>query len=125
MSIPSRKKVNPEGEKPIITPLTGEQQAGVRLAYILLGLIGALIIVFTTILFTKSFEVPPEAYEALRSPDVSDSSYVGRVQHLQIQTAEKKEYREFITKNIQYAIGILIPVLTSVLGYIFGTKARG
>ena len=119
-----RQKVNPAtGTDPGIQ-LTEEQQAGIKLAYFLLTVISAIILIYSIFFFFKDFDGSDKVYEVLSPINVNDSTFAKRIEQVHQMTQEKRDYREFVTKNFQYLIGVLLPILTSILGYIFGTRTK-
>jgi hypothetical protein len=101
-------------------PLTGQQKAGVELAKLLLYIIIGVLVVFTFFYF-NTLDSSDKVCGTLNPTNVSDSIFNRKLEVFKEISLEKKEYREFIEKIFQYILGILIPVLTSILGYIFGT----
>lgn len=124
----ARAKVNPvtvTGNNPGIKELTGEQKAGVTLAYIVLGLIFGVLLSLTVLFYTDEFDGAGKIYETLTPLSVSDSAFAKRVEQVRLFTQEKREYRQFIIGSHQHILGVLIPMLTSILGYIFWDQNKG
>jgi|GEM_PF-5538274 hypothetical protein len=125
-----RQKVNPvtvtgDNSGIQVKPLTGEQKAGVKLAYFLLIIISGVILITSSLFYCKEFDASDKIYQNLApTTNISDSTFTKRVEQIKQVVQEKKEYREFVTKNFQYILSVLLPILTSILGYIFGTKAK-
>ncbi|MFA6152668.1 MAG: hypothetical protein WC716_15195 [Chitinophagaceae bacterium] len=108
-----------------VKPLSGEQRAGVKLAYILLAIISVTILCLVACFYISDFDPSTYIAGSLKgSSNLSDSIYNRRFEEVKLMVQEKKEYRDFVTTNFQYIIGVLLPILTSILGYIFGTKAK-
>ncbi|RYZ26726.1 MAG: hypothetical protein EOP49_43090 [Sphingobacteriales bacterium] len=120
----ARQKVTPLTEiNDPVKPLTGEQRAGYNLAIFILcilsGVLLALILLFCFVDFDNSERMYQALDKHLSSPD---STYNRRVEQVKMVIEEKKEYRDFVAKNFHYVISIIVPILTSILGYIFGSK---
>ena len=120
----ARAKVNLDPETLSIRPLSSEQKAGVRLAYFLLVIMCCILGYHFIISTIKELDGSDKILQTLNPINTSDSLFSRKIELVRQIREEKKEYREYVLKNYQYTLGILLPILTSILGYIFGTKAK-
>jgi hypothetical protein len=119
--------VNPPGivnVNPTVNGLSGIQLAGKQLALIILAMMG-MYIVFMLFLIGNLDNAPGIYRHLANSPSLAPDSIFGKKMQLVSQLSEeKRKYMEFLHQTNQMVLlNLLLPVLTSVLGYIFGTRA--
>lgn len=101
---------------PQAEPLSGIKMAGFQLAVITLGIMLIFIIFLIVFFFVKDLDASNALKAQLKPTETADKI-------LSVISAEKKAYRDFvleITKTI--LLNLLLPVLTAILGYIFGSS---
>jgi len=119
------RSVNPiEDQHPNIKelPLAPLPRAGFNLAKILLFIIGGYM-VFLIFLFTfNSFDASKEI-TALSANIPNDSLFSQKLELIKLVQEEKKSFRDLVLQLSQMILlNLLLPVLTAILGYIFGSK---
>ncbi|PWK64668.1 hypothetical protein LX99_05072 [Mucilaginibacter oryzae] len=99
---------------PLGKPLSGIEEAGVNLAKITFRIILAFILFLVVYLFVKDLD----ATEAVKSlPTPKDEKLVAAL------IAEKKAHRDFLLETCKVILlNLLLPILTAILGYIFGSS---
>jgi hypothetical protein len=95
---------------------------------IISGVITAIfILIFISYFFSPvpSMKIPESLLQGKQNGSVVDSFYFDKVnQLLKANLEERREYRSYIKDISQILlVNILLPVLTSILGYTFGSKA--
>lgn len=102
-------KVNPaDTKKPQVEELPPIKQAGYKLAVIVIAIIGGYILFIIFLFLFTDLEPAYSSKETIENLD-------------QIST-EKKAYRDFILQMSQLILlNLLLPTLTAILGYIFGS----
>lgn len=107
-------------------PLTGKEKAGVNLTWGVLVIIGLFLIL--TIMFLwwgeSNFQNSLEALSKLDVKTLSEGK-VEKINTLVSSARESQEsFREFWMDMVQrILLNVLFPVLTALLGYVFGTQA--
>jgi hypothetical protein len=115
--------------------MTGLQRSGVRLASWVLGMMGTLAVVLLALIAVNEYVAdPPEvtSIQLLIDRAVQQYAATGEPETLKhandllVRLAEiNRAGREFWLGYSQFVLmNLLLPVLTSILGYVFGT-ARG
>lgn len=108
-----------------VVQLTGKEKAGVNLTWGMLVIISVfLFFMFLTILLSPDStglleEFKKSALPGSDSP-VSFDTYVGFVEQ---QRATRRAFELDIIDKV--LVNVLLPVLTALLGYIFGTSTKG
>ncbi len=113
---------------PVSDELSGKEKAGVKLTMIVLGIISVFLAV--VLLFAGLME--------LRGGDLwSPGTLVGTTEDttlaggrtaidtvaFRLLQAERQSFREFWLRMVQMVLlNVLLPVLTALLGYVFGTQ---
>lgn len=104
------------------TPITGTQAVGFRLAkfafWILVGYLAfqAFWVIYVSLEASSSID-------KLLNTQINDANLQAKKDLITTLVNEKKEYREFVLKNAQMVLlNLLLPVITALLGYIFGSK---
>jgi len=116
--------------------MTGLQRSGVRLASWVLGMIGGLALVLLALLAVSEYLVrPPEVASIQLLIEQASQQYaktgepetLKQANELLVRLAEiNRSSREFWLGYSQFLLmNLLLPVLTSVLGYVFGTARAG
>lgn len=116
--------------------LTGLQRSGVRLASWVLGLIGGLALLLLVFIATSEYFVrPPEVattqlliqQAAQHYAQTGEAETLKQANELLVHLANvNRAGREFWLDYSQFLLmHLLLPVLTSVLGYVFGTARAG
>lgn len=140
-AVPSRLDVEGRVATPAAIPgatyadMTGLQRSGLKLASWVLGMIGLLAAALLVLIAISEYVVqPPEVATTLALIDSAAQHYADtgepetlkQVNDLMLRLAEAhRAMREFWTGYSQFLLmNLLLPVLTSILGYVFGT-ARG
>ncbi|WDZ98912.1 hypothetical protein [Mucilaginibacter sp. SJ] len=95
-------------------PLSGIEQAGLDLAKIAFGIIFTFIVFLIIFFFVKELD----ATGALKGLSSSkDEKLIATI------IAEKKAYRDFVLETSKtILLNLLLPILTAILGYIFGSS---
>lgn len=108
--------------KPQVSELDPKSRIGYHLARIVLAIIGVfLIFLILYILLGKSDG--PAKIEISGQQNLSDSTFNKRFSMLQ---AENKASRDFVLQITQMVLlNLLLPILTAILGYIFGSRSEG
>jgi len=95
---------------------------GFNLSSFVLSIIAGFIIFLVAFLFVKEFD----ATSSIKIPtetNISDSTYVMKIELIKLIQEEKKSYRDFIIQISQMVLlNLLLPVLTAILGYIFASN---
>jgi len=95
---------------------------GFNLSSFVLSIIAGFIIFLVVFLFVKEFD----ATSSIKIPtetNISDSTYVMKIELIKLIQEEKKSYRDFIIQISQMVLlNLLLPVLTAILGYIFASN---
>jgi len=141
-AVPSRLEVDGRMATPAAIPgatyadMTGLQRSGVRLASWMLAMIGLLaVLLLGLIAFSEYVARPPEVVTAQALIERAAQHYAAasepetlkQVNDLLARLAEiQRATREFWTNYSQFLLmNLLLPVLTSILGYVFGTSRGG
>jgi hypothetical protein len=104
-----------------ITVLPPIARVGYRLSIFVLCIITAFLVALVLLLYLKTFD----ASENIRisSAAVSDSAFLQQKDIIRALQEEKKNYRDFIIQISQMVLlNLLLPTLTAILGYIFGSR---
>ncbi len=111
--------------KPQVSELDAKSRIGYHLARIVLAIIGVfLIFLILYILLGKSngtakIEVP-------NLVNLSDSAFSKRLSLIKTIQEENKASRDFVLQITQMVLlNLLLPILTAILGYIFGSHREG
>lgn len=116
--------------------MTGLQRSGVRLASWVLGLIGGLAVLLLALVAISEYVVrPPEVattqvliqHAAQHYAQTGEPDTLRQANDLLVHLANiKRASRDFWLDYSQFLLmNLLLPVLTSVLGYVFGTARAG
>jgi len=108
-------------------PLTGKEKAGVSLTWGVLGIIGLFLIGAITFLWWGESNYQ-DSVETLSKLDVNTLS-VDKAQAVNtlLSTAKglQESFRAFWSDMLQLILlNFLFPVLTALLGYVFGTQSK-
>ncbi|MGE7775463.1 hypothetical protein ACQKLP_12110 [Chitinophaga sp. NPDC101104] len=101
--------------------LTAEQKAGMKIAQILLWMIGGVIVLYAMICMERGCSQS-------RAPAPAGATLTQQLPAWGLACDVNKNppsQLEFAFHNFQYVLNVLLPVFTTVLGYIFGTRSRG
>lgn len=101
-------------------PLPAIQRAGVYLTWGVLGLITLFLLVMLVYLWTREPAVGALARGASATGTAPPDTVAFR-----LHATDQAAFREFWLKIVQMVLlNVLLPVLTALLGYIFGTQSR-
>lgn len=99
---------------PVTVPLTGRERAGIQLTFVVLGIIaGFLLLVLTALWWNESRSAALSAGILQGTMDAAKLTAIAE---------ERAAFRTFwleVTKTI--LLNVFLPVLTALLGYVFGT----
>lgn len=102
----------------VLAPIT---KVGYRLALFILSIISASLVCLIILVGIKSFDVSDKI--TIPSTAVSDSTFSQQKEIIRALQEEKENYRDFIIQLSQMILlNLLLPILTAVLGYIFGSR---
>ncbi len=102
----------------ILPPIT---KVGYRLALFILSVISVSLVCLIILVGIKSFDVSDKI--TIPSTAVSDSTFSQQKEIIRALQEEKENYRDFIIQLSQMILlNLLLPILTAVLGYIFGSR---
>lgn len=113
VGVASAKDVTPESA-PVGRSLSGKEKAGVYLTWGVLGLIGIFLAVILLILWANESQSSTLAAKLIEAGKDAAT--------LQSVAEQRAAFRTFwleITRTI--LLNVLLPVLTALLGYVFGT----
>ncbi len=105
---------------PVGEPLSGRERAGVNLTWGVLGLTGLFLTVVVLVLWTNERNSAATLTQILGSGDTL-ATVVDTVK-TRIVSEERTAFRAFwlgLTQTV--LLNVLLPVLTALLGYVFGT----
>lgn len=103
-------------EAPASTPLSEKERAGVNLTWGVLGLIALFLLLVITFLWRREATLNPIPSPA-RSAAAIDTI------RFKLVSGERTAFREFWLRMVQMVlVNVLLPVLTALLGYVFGTQ---
>ncbi len=115
--------------KPKDAPVQGMPplaQAGVDLAKWVLVIVSGFMIVAVAVLVwseSKSLSLAETGYSQLSNPGTSTETATAVKEMIDRLDAERKAFREFWLQFAQMALlNLLLPVLTAILGYVFGSR---
>lgn len=106
---------SPEQMHSNVKELTAEQKAGMQLARSLLWIIAGVIVLYALIYLEHACNQP-------RAPALPGAT---ALPHACSGSHQRAPGLEFAFSNFQYVLNVLLPLLTTVFGFIFGTKTRG
>lgn len=100
-------------------------QAGFKLAKITLLIISGVILFAMVFIVVKQFSADSAFGELSRLPATDDATFERKLQLYKLAQEEAKNYRDFIVQFLQMILlNLLLPILTAILGYIFGTSGN-
>jgi hypothetical protein len=103
-------------------PLAPLPRAGFRLAKFILFIIAGYIAFLLLLFIFSSFDAAG-SISSLAGKNTSDSSFSQKVELFKMMQEEKKSYRDYMMQMSQMILlNLLLPVLSAILGYIFGSK---
>lgn len=106
-------------------PLAPLPRAGFRLAKFLLFIISGYI-AFLIILFVFTSFDAASSISSYAGNHASDSMFTQKMELVKVLQEEKKGYRDYIMQMSQMILlNMLLPILTAILGYIFGSREEG
>lgn len=95
---------------------------GFNLASFVLFIISGFILFLAVYLSAGKFEAS-SLIQIPTQTNISDSTYVRKIELIRMIQEEKKGYREFTVQMSQMILlNLLLPVLTAILGYIFASN---
>ena len=101
---------------PVGAPLTGKERAGVLLTWGVLGLIAAFLIVVLIVLGINESQSRELVNALIKTSDLDT------LKHVDMQRAEIRNFWLEVIDTV--LVNVLLPVLTALLGYVFGTSNR-
>ncbi len=105
-------------EAPVGVPLSEKERAGVNLTWGVLGVIGGWLVFVLIFLWTQEAALRGALPQ---SPQPAGIDTVG----FRLVASERAAFRAFWLDMVQMVlVNVLLPVLTALLGYVFGTQAR-
>ena len=121
INVTSAESINPQ-EAPV-RPMSELQGAGVNLAKWLLVIISSFLII--SIIFLLITEVSSANFIRANQQEIikSDTNGTAITAFMEQVKLQRKEFRDFWLQLMQMVLlNLLLPVLTGILGYIFGTR---
>lgn len=110
--------------------LTGKEKAGVNLTWGVLTIISSVLFIIFVFIFIDTYKYPPAPiFPVIPDEIIGDltvEQFLAYTDALrQNVEAQKEARREFILDIIEkVVVNVLLPVLTALLGYIFGTSSN-
>lgn len=132
-------KVNLAGAVEVQAPLphvsevlTGKEKAGVRLTASVLALMGVFVVIMIAFAWVMETRRGDIWSSAVTTGVVSDTLANSATPHTSIDTItfrlvqeERESFREFWLRVMQMVLlNVLLPVLTALLGFVFGTHTQ-
>lgn len=107
-----------------VNDISGRTRIGYYLTWGVLGIILLYLAVFFIILMLNSNRIDASEFLIKNYSSLADSSHTEQSKNLiQVISNEAKSYRDFwLNLNQMILLNMLLPVLTALLGYIFGSK---
>jgi hypothetical protein len=103
-------------EAPTRTPLSEKERAGVNLTWGVLGLITLFLLLVIIFLWRREATLNP-----IPSP-IRGAAALDTIR-FKLVSGERVAFREFWLRMVQMVlVNVLLPVLTALLGYVFGTQ---
>jgi hypothetical protein len=103
---------------PVGAPLSGKERAGVNLTWGVLGIVAVYLVVVLVFLWRR------ESALEISLPS-SGGAVAADTLRFRLMAAERTAFRAFWLDMVQMVlVNVLLPVLTALLGYVFGTHAR-
>lgn len=121
---PNLEPIKDNTATPQISVLDPKSRIGYHLARIVLAMIGAfLIFLILYILLNLPAQHSQLDYKSLSN--LPDSVLSNRLTIIKTVQADEKESRDFVIQISQMVLlNILLPILTAILGYIFGSHSE-
>ena len=111
-------------KKTIVYELQPLSRVGFTLSKFLLAIICVFIFLLLLMVMIRPIDAS-DSIDIQSAIDVSDSTFNRNLQIIQALQEEKKNYRDFILSITQMILlNLLLPTLTAVLGYIFGSRSE-
>ena len=102
-------------------PLSPLPRAGFRLAQFILVIISGYIVFLIVLFIFTSFDAASAI--SSYSTNKTDSSFKPSLELIKVMQEEKKSYREYVMQTSQMVLlNLLLPILTAILGYMFGSR---
>lgn len=104
-------------------PLGALPKAGYNLARFILFIISGYILFLVLFLLFKNIDASQAITKAMPGVNLSDSTFAHQKDIIRSLQDEQKNNRDFIIQVSQMVLlNLLLPILTAILGYIFGTR---
>lgn len=101
-----------------VAPLSGKEKAGVNLTWGVLAVIGLWLVGVLIFLWTREVALQQALPRSTEGTAVDTVSF-------RLIAGERAAFRAFWLEMVQMVlVNVLLPVLTALLGYVFGTQAR-
>jgi hypothetical protein len=107
-----------------VAPLPPLSRVGYHLSIFILTIISAFILVLAGIMLFMKLDAS-SAIPIPTQANISDSTFNHKLALIKAIQEEKKGYRDFVVQMAQMILlNLLLPTLTAILGYIFGSKSE-
>ncbi|HLZ16329.1 MAG TPA: hypothetical protein VKQ08_04790 [Cyclobacteriaceae bacterium] len=114
-----------ELEKSYAAPPSFLTQAGYRLAKMTLFIISGVIVFAMLFIIFKQLSAQDPIHEISKLNPLDDASFQRKLDLYKLVQEERKSFREFIVQILQMILlNLLLPILTAILGYIFGSSSE-
>jgi hypothetical protein len=101
---------------PVVSDLTGRERAGVNLTWGVLGIMAMFLVFILVILSINEWHATSVEDSFIRAANTAG------IQAVETQRTSFRTFWMEITRTI--LLNVLLPVLTALLGYVFGTTAQ-
>ncbi|MBC7886364.1 MAG: hypothetical protein H7Z13_00635 [Ferruginibacter sp.] len=107
-----------ENNVTVLPPIT---KVGYKLSIFILCIVTAFLVGLVLLISFKTFDASDKI--TMSSASVSDTVFSQQKEIIKSLQEEKKNYRDFIVQISQMVLlNLLLPTLTAILGYIFGSR---
>jgi len=114
-----------KGNEPKISILPPLSRVGYNLSIFILCIISVFILFLIVFLIFSKIDAS-DKIEVPKQVNIPDSTFNKKLELIKIIQEEKKSYRDFIVQISQMILlNLLLPTLTAILGYIFGSRSEG
>jgi hypothetical protein len=121
LNLPSETITDAPLSKVSEIPFTPTQRAGYNLSRFILFIICGCLLLLFIVLLTQKLDASTNI--TLPNATLKDTLFNQQLQVIKSLQEDKKSYRDFIMQIAQMVLlNLLLPTLTAVLGYIFGSK---
>ena len=100
-------------------------QAGFKLAKLTLFIISGVIVFAMLVIIFKQLSATSALDQLSKLPASDDAAFQHKLELYKLAQEEAKSYRDFIIQFLQMILlNLLLPILTAILGYIFGSSSE-